>query len=117
MPKLATNWKTQSGTDTVESQSDFSLLLEDGFNLLLEDGSELLLESSVVTPKSPTEWTLADKIRTAWEARDGSSTAVLGVANTRVTAQGDTRVTAQGDTRVTATVTFTKKLPTSWSEA
>jgi hypothetical protein len=114
--KTATKWKTQSGTDTVESQSSFSLLLENGFKLLLEDGGDLLLENSVVTPKAPTQWIITDKIRTSWEARDGSSTAVLGVEETRITAQGDRRITAQGDVRVTAPTTFTKKNPTAWSE-
>lgn len=114
--KTATQWKTQSGTDTVTSQSDFSLLLEDGFNLLLEDGGELILESSIVTPKSPTEWNVTDKVRTAWEARDGYSTPLLGVSTTRITEQGTSRITEQGTARATEDSEFSQKNPTEWNE-
>lgn len=117
MPKLATKWKTENGSDTVTSDSSFSLLLETGFNLLLEDGGELLLEDSTVTPKSPTVWTITDKIRTSWEARDGYSGVLLGVSTTRLTEQGTERITEQGTARVTENSQFSPKPPTQWSEA
>jgi len=117
MPKLATQWRTENGTDTVTDTSGYSLLLEDSFDLLLEDSFELLLEDSTVTPKSPTEWTITDKIRTAWEARDGFSTVTTGVSTTRITEQGTDRITEQSTARITEDSQFTQKNPTEWTDA
>lgn len=115
MPKIATKWKTENGSDTVTVASG-ELLLETGFNLLLENGGLLLLETSRVTPKSRTAWETPAKNRTSWAQQDGFSVAVVSEIKTRTTAQGDRRVTAQGDIRVTTGVTFRRKNPTEWSE-
>lgn len=117
MPKIATQWKTENGTDTVTDTSGFSLLLETGFNLLLETGGELLLEDSTVTPKLPANWLFDTKQRTSWEAADGSSSVVLGVSTTRLTEQGTLRITEQGTERITESSEFIQKLPTAWSES
>lgn len=116
MPKTATLWRTPSGTDTVspDNEDDF-LLLEDGDNILLETGDDILLEPNVVTPKHPTEYTTPAKIRTNWQARDGFSTALIGVSVARITEASDTRITEAGDSLVTEDVEFDFKNPTEWT--
>lgn len=115
--KSPTAWKTQSGYDTATTDNEgFSLLLETGFNLLLETSGDLLLEDTTITSKPPSAWTAVDKARSSWEARDGYSTEILGLGDTRLTEQGDTRITEQGDTRIGEPSVFTTKNPTSWSD-
>lgn len=117
MPKTATQWKTQSGSDTATADNaGFSLLLETGFVLLLETNFDFLLEDSVVTPKYPATWSAADKTRSSWETRDGYSSVVVGTGDTRFTETSDTRITQQGDTRTTELSTFSEKPRTIWSE-
>lgn len=117
MSKPATIWRNQNGTDTLtDDNSGFSLLLETGFSLLLEAGFDLLLEDAVMTPKHPSEWSSAAKVRSSWEARDGYSSVTTGTGDTRYTEVSDTRITETGDTRITEPATFTDKPRTEWTE-
>lgn len=54
---------------------------------------------------------------TAWEASDGSSSLVVGLANARVTTSGALRLDTSGNARVTELATFTQKEKTAWSES
>lgn len=116
--KTSTAWRTRGGYDTVtDDNSGFSLLLETDSNLLLEAGFDLLLEDGVVTPKNPSEWGLDSKNRTSWEARDGYSTATVGLGDDRITYNSDNRITEQGDQRITEPSTFSEKPRTAWEDA
>lgn len=117
MVKNPTQWRTESGYDTVSNgNAGFSLLLETGSRLLSETAFKLLLEDSVVTPKKATTWTGTDKAVTSWEALDGTSSVTIGTGDTRITETGDTRMTEQGDTRITDLATFAVKNATVWVE-
>lgn len=116
--KQATQWRNNSGYDTLTTDNEgYSPLLETGFVLLLETDFSMLLEDAVATPKSPATWSTVDKTRTSWEARDGYSGVTVGIGDIRTTAMGDTRITESGDTRITDLATFSEKPRTAWSEA
>lgn len=54
---------------------------------------------------------------TAWEAADGSSIVVVGLAQTRVTEAGDMRITEAGEARQTELAVFSLKERTAWSDS
>jgi hypothetical protein len=117
MTKLATSWTSERGSDLLEnSNSGFSLLLEDGFKLLLEDGGDLLLEDNELTPKAATEYTDETKESTAWQSPDGFTKLVSGIGEAMLTEASEVRVTEDGDPRHTEDVRFDPKNRTAWND-
>lgn len=117
MSKIAANWITRSGADSVSTISTSDLLMETSDMLLQEDNSSMiLLEDNVVSVKEASSWSNPTKNAGAWRSQDGSSSsAPLSTSYLLINTTDFLLLNTAGDELLLGDSTMTPKEASRWT--